>query len=394
MSEKLKILIVGGGFGGIKTALNLGSNPNVDVTVVSDRDVFMYYPTLYKTITGSPSNLSRMNIQEIIKSHENIKFIKGTAVSINKKHKTLKLETGDKIEYDKIILALGTKTNYFNIPGLKEYSYGLKTPDEADELKMHLHNQLTDKRMPDLNYVVIGGGPTGIELASALPEYLKTIMVKHGVKNRKVHVDLVEAMPRLMPKMPKSVSYALAKRLHKLGIKLYLKTPVQAETANTLVMAGKEIRSHTVIWTAGVANNPFFANNHFTLSQNGKVLVDKYMQSWPDVFVIGDSADTPYSGMAQTALREANLVSDNIIRELEGKKLRSYKPKQPICIIPVGKAWAAMKWGKIELYGKIAWWLRKVADMRGFSEFEPWWKATDRLMDDNDSEESCVHCVD
>src|SRR5688572_18281578 len=105
-------------------------------------------------------------------------------------------------------------------------------------------------------------------------------MKKHGIKDRKVHIDLVEAAPRLMPRMPHAVSRAFAKRLRKLGIKLYLHKTVQAETADALMVNGKPIRSHTVIWTAGIANNPFFKDNGFMLEQNGKVQVDTQLRAW------------------------------------------------------------------------------------------------------------------
>lgn len=387
-----RVLIVGGGFAGVKAALNLSSYNRFEVSLVSDSPDFLYYPAIYKTVTGATSSISKIPLSEIFDG-KNVNLLQDTAERLNKKDQKISLKSGAVLEYDILILALGNKTNYFNIPGLKEYSYGIKSTEEVKELKKHLHQQLIDKRQPDLNYIVIGGGPTGIELASALPEYLRQIMKNHGIRNRKIHVDLVEAMPRLMPKMPKSVSYALAKRLRKLKIKLYLNTPVQAETANTLMMGDKRISSHTVIWTAGVTNNDFFKDNHFALSKNSKVLVDQQLQAWPGIYILGDNADTIYSGMAQTALRDADFVCENLVRISNNQKPKKYSPKRPICIIPVGKGWAAMKWGKFEIYGPLAWWLRKLADWRGYSEFEPWWKAADRVMDASDTEEACVVCA-
>src|SRR5690606_29491513 len=133
-----------------------------------------------------------------------------------RKKKTLRLQSGTKLEFDVLILALGAVTNYFGISGMKEFSFGIKSLHDAEVLKAHLHKQLTDKREFDHHYIIIGGGPTGVELAGALPEYLRQLKKLHGVRGRrKPHIDLVEAAPRLMPRMPKEVSRALAKRLRK-----------------------------------------------------------------------------------------------------------------------------------------------------------------------------------
>jgi len=392
MSAKKKVVIVGGGFGGVKSALNLARHKGFSVTLISDRPDFFFYPTLYHTATGGSSSVSQIPLIDIVGGRA-VNLLIDKAEKINKKDRKIKLESGETIHFDVLILALGSITNYFNIPGLKEYSYGIKSIEEAEELKQHLHAQITDKREPDLNYIVIGGGPTGIELAAALPDYVRKILKQHGLPKHKVNVELVEAMPRLLPKLPKTVSRSLAKRLRKLGVKLYLNTPVQAETANDLLMGGKYIRSRSVIWTAGVANNPFFADNHFQLNKNGKVIVDKLLQAWPGVYVIGDSADTEFSGMAQTALHDAEFVTNNLIRHHNDKKPYAYKIKQPVYVLPVGKGWAAVKWGRFEFYGRVGWWLRRVADWRAYSEIEPWWRATEHILDTFDTEDDCVACA-
>ncbi|MDQ3064804.1 MAG: FAD-dependent oxidoreductase, partial [bacterium] len=241
---------------------------------------------------------------------------------------------------------------------------------------------------------VIGGGPTGVELAGALPQYIKNLRKMHGIRTRKkVHVDLVEAAPRLMPRMPKSVSRKLARRLRKLGVKIYFGRPVQSQSADTLLLDGKPIRSHTVIWTAGMANNPFFADNHFQLSPNGRVQVDQLLQAWPGVFVIGDNADTKYSGMAQTAMHDAMYVTNNLKRHVDGKRPYAYKPKLPIYVTPVGHNWAVVVWGKLHIYGLAGWMLRRAADWIGYLDIEPWWKATNRLAADLRQEENCLVCA-
>lgn len=390
---KKHVLIVGGGFGGIKAALDLAEHAeHFKITLLSDRDSFHYHPSLYHTATGGSRQISDIPLSEIL-GDKPVDIILGHAEKLDREKKTIHTKDGEKLNYDILILALGAITNYFGIKGMKEYSYGIKSIEEAEELKAHLHTQLIDDKKPDLNYIIIGGGPTGVELAGALPGYVRRIMKQHGLRDYRLHIDLVEAMPHLMPRMPKPVSKAFEKRLRSLGIKLYLGTPVQAETANTILMNGKYVRSHTVVWTAGIANNEFFEKNNFMIAKNHKVQVDKLLQAWPGVFVIGDNADTPYSGMAQTALFDAHFVSNNLIRHANGERPYAYKPKQPVYVTPAGPHWASVVWGKLHIYGWLGWAIRQASYWFGYKDLEPWWRATELLMAHTDEEDDCPICA-
>lgn len=391
--KKQEVVIVGGGFGGIKSALELAGHPSFSVTLVTNKPFFEYYPMMYHTATGGSKTVSTMPLGELF-AGKRIQIIVDEATKLDRKAKTLKFKTGQKLSYDILILALGTVPNYFGIPGMEEYSHSIKSLHDAEKFKAHLHQQFMDKKQPDTNYIIIGGGPTGVELAGVLPSYIKYLRKQHGIKSkRKIHVDLVEAAPRLMPRMPESVSRTLARRLRKVGVKLYFGKPVQAETADMLLLDGRPIRTHTVVWTAGIANNPFFKNNGFILSDNGRVQVDQLMQAWPGIFVIGDNADTKYTGMAQTALHDAKYVTKNLKRYANGKRPLAYKPKKPVYVVPVGKGWAVVVWGKLHIYGRLGWILRRAADWIGYRDVEPWWKATDRLMADRDREDNCLVCA-
>ena len=390
MTKKQKIVIVGGGFGGIKTALELEKNKAFQVVLVTDRDVFRYYPTLYHAATGGKLAESAIALGEIF-AGKNVELIYDEVLKLDRANKFVRGKK-DKYSYDKLVLALGVVTNFFGIKGLSDYAYGIKSVEEAHRLRDHLHKQLADDSKPDAHYVVIGGGPTGVELAGNLPGYVSHVMKKHGLKPTRLHVDLVEAADRLMPRMPKPYSKAVLKRLHSLGVNVHLSQTVQAETADALMINGKPIKSHSVVWTAGVANHPFFAENDFYITEHRKVAVNKYLESDEDIYVIGDNADTEFSGMAQTALHDAKFVAADLIRQARGKSRREYKPKKPIYITPAGPGWAAMLWGNTQLYGWGAWVLRSAADLVAYKDLEPWWKASGHWLASVGNEEDCPVC--
>ncbi|HEX8762529.1 MAG TPA: FAD-dependent oxidoreductase [Candidatus Saccharimonadales bacterium] len=391
-TAKTRVLVVGGGFGGIKAALELADAPHLEVTLLSDHDSFYYYPTLYHTATGGAEAQSKIPLARVFEG-KNVTIAHGRAQHLDRKAKIIKTTDGTKFAYDILVLSLGSVPNYFGIKGIEEYSFNIVTPDNAHRFKQHLHKQLADGRDPDLSYVIVGGGPTGIELAGALTGYLQEIMKAHGVKDRRLHVDLVEAAPKLVPRMPDRMGKAIARRLKSLGVRLYLNQKVEGMTADTLTVNGKPIQSHTVVWNAGTATNPFYKENNFAMSDRGKIAVDEYLQAEPDIYVIGDNAATEYSGMAQTALYDGHYVADNIERQQAGRLMKRYVPKRPIYVIPVGHNWAAVLWGNRQIYGIAGWMLRLAADMVGFKDYEPWWRATRQWMTEFQNEESCETCA-
>ncbi len=384
--------MVGGGFAGVKAALELGKSKDVELTLLSDHTHFRYYPGLYKAATGGLRTGARIRLENILHDTPG-KFIRGRAAKLNRAEKYVQTEEGDKVYFDKLVLGLGNVTNYFGIEGLQEYSYSIKSSEQAEEFKAHLHQQLLDDKRPDLNYCIVGGGPTGIELAGALPTYIKRIMKKHGIKDRKLHISLIEAAPRLLPRSPKIISRKVTKRLRSLGVKIYLGTSVKGQDRDSLMLGDKTLRSTTVVWTAGVANNPFFKNNDFKLTERGKVEVNQYLEAEPGIFVLGDNANTLYSGMAQTALHDGEFVASNIARQLRGEQPEEYKPKAPISVIPVGPRWASVQWGKVFLFGWAGWMLRGMADLVGFHDLQSWPKAGEQWIQSLGEEElNCPHC--
>ncbi len=385
-----KVLIIGGGFAGVKTALELQDHDSLAVTLLSDHVDFRYYPTFFHTATGGLKAQSSIPLGEIL--DDRVHRVEATATTINRTAKAVNTTDGRTFEYDTLVIAIGTVTNYFGIKGLAEYSYSIKSLEEIKRFKEHLHDQLASEHKPDLHYVIVGAGPTGIELAGALPEYLRKIMRHHGIKHRAVHIELVEAAPRLLPRSNKAVSRAVRKRLRKLGVHISTKQTVEGQDDDELFVNGKSLKSRTVVWTAGMANNPFYKNNAFTFNERGKVKVDSFLMAEPDIYVLGDNAGTPYSGLAQTALLDAEFFSENIVRKQSGEPLKTYKAKLPVSVIPVGKDWAAVEWGKLHFSGKLGWLLRSAADWIGYHDLEPWWKASEQWLTEFGSQEDCLTC--
>ncbi|MGB4966614.1 MAG: FAD-dependent oxidoreductase [Candidatus Saccharimonadales bacterium] len=392
-ASQKRIVIVGGGFGGVKTALEAAKMADYHVTLVSERSDFYYYPTMYRTATGGSDEQSAIPLAEIF-AGKPVECIEAKLLDLDQAGKTISLDNNTALTYDYLVLSLGVVTNFFGIPGLAENAYGIKSIPDAERLKRHLHAQVIGDRKLDSNYIIVGGGPTGIELAGALSAYLREIVKKHGLKGSVPHIDLVEAQPTLMPRLDKKVGRHIARRLRKLGVKLYLGKRVEGASADALSVSGKSLTSHTIVWTAGVANNPFFTTNKFALSGRGKVLVDEFLrvEGSKDVFVIGDNAETPYSGMAQTAIYDAEFVAHNfrLLRDDEPKL--AYRPHEPVYVTPVGDRWASVQWGRWHFDGWLGWLLREAADIRGFLDLQSPPEAAAQWASAFEREDLCPVC--
>ncbi|HTE21888.1 MAG TPA: FAD-dependent oxidoreductase [Candidatus Limnocylindria bacterium] len=389
--SKSKVVIIGGGFGGVKAALELANDPDFHITLIAEHADFRIYGTLYRVATGGSMKVASVPLSGIFVG-KNVHTVISKATSLDRQSRTVTAEDGQTFQYNALICALGVTTNYFGIKGLEEFAFGIKSPADALALKDHLHKQMVEEGRTDLNYVVVGGGPTGVELAGALPSYIKKIAKQHNAPKHKIHVDLVEAAPRVLPRMPKDISFRVKRQLRKSGVKVMVNKAVQAQTADALMVDSKPIRSHTVIWTAGVTNNPFFTAQGFQLATNHKVRVDQFLQAEPGVYVIGDNADTPYSGMAQVAITDAKFVTHNLKRISNKQDPSPYKAKKPIYVMPAGPRWAAVLWGRFRIYGRLGWWLRRAADFIAYRDYEPWQMAVKRWLAEDDEEDNCPTC--
>lgn len=373
----MKYTIVGGGFAGVKAALELARDTENDILLISDRDTFQYYPTLYSSATGKSHLESWVPLGEIFANYENIHVAIDHIIGIDAESKEVIGASENRYPYRTLIIAVGSVTTYFGIPGMDQYSYGIKSYEEIRRLKERIYDDLTTEKKLDKNYVIIGAGATGVELAGALGTYLRRLCRYHGVKRPRVSIRLIEAAPRVVPRSHPSVSRRVHRRLEKLGVEVQSGVIVQKATAESVIAGGRPIASHTVIWTSGVTNNPLFAAHAdiFRLNERGRVIVDEQLKAAKNIYVLGDNAETPYSGLAQTALYDAKFVTKNLKRHKKGKKPRRYRAVLPVSVIPVGHRWAALEWKWIRFYGWAASVMRRLGDFHGYSSFLPYGQA-------------------
>lgn len=390
----LNVVIAGAGFAGVSLARELANKPGVMVTLISDKKYFCYFPTLYHAATGHPGSESSIPLESIFENTKNVLVIQDVVVGIDKDGKKVKTESSQDYDYDVLAIGLGVVTSYFGIKGLEENAFGVKSIQQVEALKAHFHQVLIDDEKPDTNYLVVGAGPTGVELAGAMSSYLRTIVKRHRLRRSKVSIALVEAAPRVLPRSAEVVSQKVTRRLRKLGVKVMVEQKVEGATSDSLVVNGRPIESQTVIWTAGVTNHPFFGQQGelFKLNERHKVEVDAYLQAADGIYVIGDNASTPFSGLAQIAVHDGKFVAKNILRMISGQKMEEYTTSQPVTVVPVGPGWAAVEGRRWHLTGRIGSWMRRAADLVGYLDVLPVKMALALWIRRHDHYDDCYIC--
>lgn len=401
-----KVLIVGGGFGGIAAALSLEKKKIKDlkITLVSNKPHFEYTAALYRVVTGRSPLEVCVPLSEVFKNR-NVEVLIDSIKEINIERNITEGVSGSRYQFNFLVLALGSETAYFNIPGLEEFSFGFKSISEALRLKRHLHELFDISLKPEttpegklslLHFVVIGAGASGTELTAELAVYLKQLAQNHKVDPTLVTIDLIEGAPRIMPAFPPEVSAKIEKRLRSLGVNIFTNRPIMAEEMAKVSVRGMTLTTHTVIWTAGVKPNFLYQKiANFEFDKKGRIIVDEYLQAqgFKNVFVIGDGASTPFAGMAQTAAYDGQFVAGYIAANLENKIIEKYYPKKPYYSIPVGRGWAATLVGPITLYGWFGWILRRLADLRYFLSILPVDKAILAYRVEKTLCETCQICM-
>ncbi len=381
-STEKKIFIIGGGFGGIQTAISLAKKniQNTRITLISDRDNFQYYPGLHRIVTGASPIEVAIPLMDIIP--KKVELIIDAVTNIDLANKKVITKNGKEFIYDTIVIALGSETNYFNLPGIQDLSFGFKSVEEALNLKNHLVSLFEEHNHPDqselvshFHVIIVGGGPTGVEVAGDLGSFMMDLAKQYKVDPSLITIDLIEAAPRLLMMLPEKVSARALARLRNLGINIFLNRTMEKEEIEEVYMKGMSIRAKTVIWTAGIQLNKLISSiAGLQLSPKRRVEVNEYLEAkggsniFSDVFVVGDVANTLFAGMAQTALHNAKYVAGVIDDRSRNKIPKIYKPKKVAFSIPVGVDWGVFNMGKIHLYGFLAYMIRHAIDFIFFDE--------------------------
>lgn len=387
------VVIAGGGFAGVRLARKLSKNKQIAVTLINSDPDFRYCPALYRAATGHKIGTVRLPLEWMLLD-TNTTLIIDSVISIDTETKSIKTATKREINYDYIVFALGSVTTYFDIEGLHEHAYGIKSIDEVTKLRAHIHNQITSQKDYTSNYVIVGGGPTGVEVAGALGAYVKTIMRKHHKRQKAVSIWLVDAAPRILPNMSERSSRLASKQLRSIGVEIQTKTLVKAESIHSLQTSTGKIKTDTVIWTAGTTTNPFYKNNMdvFKMAKNSKVIVNEHLEVRPSIYVIGDNADTKYSGLAQTAVSHADFIAKDINRKIHNKIRPTKYESRPIQIVPGGKKWAILQYKSITLSGRLITPIRSIADYVGYSDVLGWLRALTIWTNSDLNEFDCPVC--
>ena len=367
----MHVVVVGGGFGGVKTALELSKRQIGKITLISDESYFLHHATLYATATGKNSAESVIPLTTIFADHPNVEIIQDKITSF---HPERHLITGKKdYHYDSLVLALGSVTTFFGIKGDAEHAYGIQSLNQIHQFQQHLHDEIVNKKL-DKDFYVIGAGSTGIEMTGALNEYLKTLKHLYRLKNTNSKVTIVEAAPRVAPHMSQTASKKISARLKKDGIKILSHHKVDGMDADSIAINGKEYPTQTAIWTSGSVNNPFYKANaeHFHLAPNGRVYVNPYLEAMDDVYVVGDGNTVKYSGMAWPALEQATHVAKNLARKATNRSQKAFTPHSAPVAIPVGDKWGYVEWHGIYVSGRSGAYLRRLIELYGYCQIVPY----------------------
>lgn len=378
MSEK--IVIIGGGFGGLYAATRLKNAP-VEVTLIDRRNHHLFQPLLYQVATGalSPADIATP-LRGLLKKQRNARVLLGEVTGFDVENKQVILHDGV-VDYDKLIVAAGSGKNYFDNDQWTDKAPGLKTIEDATEIRRRIltafeaaeRTNNPDKIREWLTFVVIGGGPTGVEMAGALAEIAHETLRDEfkSINPSDARIILVQSGERILPMFAPDLSQKAAAALERLGVEVRTGlrvTDVQAKGVTVSSAAGEEyLPARTILWTAGVQASPLgraLADaTDAEVDRGGRVIVeaDLSVPGHPDIFVIGDLAHyahqtgEPLPGVAQVAIQQGRYVSDRIKRRLSGKKVPAFRYNDRGNLATIGRGAAVAELGRVHLTGFIAW---------------------------------------
>jgi NADH:ubiquinone reductase (H+-translocating) len=370
---KAKLVIIGGGFGGLNVAKAL-KNSQFDILLVDKTNHHLFQPLLYQVATAalSPGEIA-VPIRELFRKRENITVLMGEVASIDKKQRTLTLQNGDLIGYDYLVIATGARHSYFGNDQWEAFAPGLKTITDALSIREHLlvsfekAERLEDCALAEkyLNFVIIGGGPTGVEMAGAIAEIAYKTMFKNfrRIKPEKAKIYLIEAMPHILPVYPQNLGMRAQKDLEELGVKVLTGKKVTNINDEGVQIEEQFIPSKNVIWAAGNQAGPLLKTLDTPLDRQGRVIVepDLTIPGHKEIFVIGDAAcamgkeGKPLPGIAPTAIQQGKFVAKLLKRNKPPELRSAFKYFDKGTMATIGKSKGIAVIGKLQVTGFIAW---------------------------------------
>ncbi len=400
-----RIVIVGSGFAGVRCALRLSQTVGnrAKITLVSNTSHFEYHATLYRVASGCSPYEVCIPLSEIFKDRD-IEVVKDYILDVDSQNQVVHGKSGSSYHYDYLVLGLGSDTAYFNLAGVKENSYSFKNLNDALRLKKHLHETFKSCVVEDSNenkkcsahIVIIGGGASGVELAGQMVDFCSKLSKELNIDPAFLRIDLIEASDRILKNLSAEASEIAHKRLEFLGVNVILNKSILKEDFETVYLKDLEIKSKTVIWTAGISANPLIKNIvGLVFNQRGQVEVNDSMNptGFSNVFVLGDCASTKYSGWAQTALYDGSFAAGRISDQLSFTKFNEkYQPFEPMNYIPIGDKWALADYNGFVVSGFFGWLLRRFADLTVYLALLPFDKAFSAFFSSWVDKDSCTTC--
>lgn len=368
-----RVVIVGGGFGGISAAKALGGS-KFDVWLIDKTNHHLFQPLLYQVASAalSPADIA-VPIREIMSPYENVTVMMGCVKEINKANRTIQLANGDMLGYDYLVLAVGARHSYFGKPDWEQHAPGLKTLVDALRIRERILLSFEKAERTDsiaeakkyLNFVIIGGGPTGVELSGAIAEIAYETMLKNfrRIDVTKTKIYLIEGSPNVLPVYPNKLSAKAKLYLERFGVKVITGKKVTTVNEEGVQIDDKFIEARNVIWAAGNQASPLLKTLDVPLDKQGRAYVseDLTIPDHPEVFVIGDSAAAKdpkgkfYPGLAPVAVQQGRYVAHLIKNHISQNKRPRFKYLDKGTMATIGKTKAVGMFGKLQFYGFYAW---------------------------------------
>jgi NADH dehydrogenase len=370
--EAPHVVIIGGGFGGLAAAQALKRAP-VRITLLDRRNHHLFQPLLYQVATAglSPGDIAAP-IRWILRRQRNVRVLLAAATAIDPATRTVTLNEGS-IRYDYLIVATGATHAYFGHPEWEAVAPGLKSLDDALEIRRRtlLAYEIAEReedpalRRRLLTFAVVGGGPTGVEMAGAIAEIARHTLAHEfrAISTEQSRVVLIEAGPSILATFPEDLRAAARRSLERLRVEVWENTRVTSLDESGVVMGDARLEAGTVIWAAGVAASPLARSLGVPLDRVGRVPIEPelHLAGHPELYVIGDLAvlhgadGQPLPGVAPVAQQQARHAARNIVRRIEGQPMQRFVYRDPGTMATIGRAAAIAKIGRIHLSGLIGW---------------------------------------